>query len=77
MDLIVRDKYFNPYDVNNPLYDGRNQPHISGRRNITTYSIPHQIDPENGGTILGSSYGDGVKITRVEGSGSGFKYIRD
>ena len=62
----------NPYDVNNPLYDGRNQPHIAGRRNIRVYSaIPHQIDPENGGTILGSSYGDGVKITRVEGSGSG------
>ena len=62
----------NPYDVNNPLYDGRNQPHIAGRRNIRTYSaIPHQIDPENGGTVLGSSYGDGVKITRIEGSGSG------
>jgi len=62
----------NPYDVNNPLYDGRNQPHIAGRRNIRPYTaIPHQIDPENGGTILGSSYGDGVKINRVEGSGSG------
>ena len=61
-----------PYDVNNPLYDGRNQPHISGRRNIQTYSaIPHQIDPENGGTLLGASYGDGVKITRIEGSGNG------
>ena len=36
-----------------------------------TPAIPHQIDPENGGTILGSSYGDGVKITRLEGSGSG------
>ena len=62
----------NPYDVNNPLYDGRNQPHISGRRNIQTYSaIPHQVDPENGGTILGSHYGDGVKITRIEGVGNG------
>ena len=61
----------NPYDVNNPLYDGRNQPHISGRRNIQVYSaIPHQVDPENGGTILGSHYGDGVKITRVEGVGN-------
>tara|TARA_Y100000385_G_scaffold151416_1_gene156976 strand:- start:1655 stop:5908 length:4254 start_codon:yes stop_codon:yes gene_type:complete len=62
----------NPYDVNNPLYDGRNQPHISGRRNIQTYSaIPHQVDPENGGTVLGSHYGDGVRITRIEGVGNG------
>ena len=61
-----------PYDVDNPLYDGRNQPHISGRRNIQTYSaIPHQVDPENGGTILGAHYGDGVKITRIEGVGNG------
>ena len=66
----------NPYDVNNPLYDGRNQPHIAGRRNIRTYSgIPHQINPENGGTVLGSSYGDGVKITRIEGSGSGLNAL--
>ena len=35
-----------PYDVNNPLYDGRNQPYIAGRRNIKTYTaIPHHIDP--------------------------------
>ena len=62
----------NPYDVNNPLYDGRNQPHISGRRNIQVYSaIPHQVDPENGGTILGSSYGSGMPITRIEGVGNG------
>jgi len=66
----------NPYDVNNPLYDGRNQPHISGRRNIKTYSaIPHQVDPENGGTVLGASYGDGVEITRIEGSGNSFNSL--
>ena len=66
----------NPYDVNNPLYDGRNQPHISGRRNIQVYSaIPHQVDPENGGTVLGSSYGDGVKITRIEGVGNSGNYL--
>ena len=65
-----------PYDVNNPLYDGRNQPHISGRRNIETYTaIPHQVDPENGGTILGANYGDGVKVTRVEGIGNGGNHL--
>jgi hypothetical protein len=61
-----------PYDVNDPDYDGRNQPYISGRRNIRPYSaIPHFIEPENGGTILNSSYGDGVQITRREGQGNG------
>ncbi|MDC0204879.1 hypothetical protein OAJ65_03710, partial [Flavobacteriales bacterium] len=62
----------NPYDADAPDYDGRNQPHISGRRNIQTYSgIPHFTEVEAGGTTLQSSYGDGVKITRVEGQGNG------
>ncbi|HIG32068.1 MAG TPA: hypothetical protein EYQ09_01300 [Flavobacteriales bacterium] len=61
-----------PYDVDAPDYDGRNQPYISGRRNIQTYSaIPHFIEPEAGGTTLNASYGDGVEITRIEGTGNG------
>ena len=61
-----------PYDVNAADYDGRNQPYIAGRRNIQVYSgIPHFTLPEAGGTTLQSSYGDGVKITRVEGQGNG------
>ena len=31
----------------------------------------HNIGPDGGGTQLNSSYGDGVKITRVEGQGNG------
>ena len=61
-----------PYDVDAADYDGRNQPYISGRRNIQTYSaIPHFIEPEAGGTTLNASYGDGVEITRIEGTGNG------
>jgi hypothetical protein len=61
-----------PYDVNAIDYDGRNQPYISGRRNIKVYSgIPHFTEPENGGMILNASYGDGVKIKRKEGQGNG------
>ena len=61
-----------PYDVNAVDYDGRNQPFIAGRRNIQVYSgIPHLTQPESQGTTLQSSYGDGVKITRVEGQGNG------
>tara|TARA_X000000368_G_scaffold4387_1_gene3361 strand:- start:33520 stop:37797 length:4278 start_codon:yes stop_codon:yes gene_type:complete len=61
-----------PYDVNAVDYDGRNQPYISGRRNIKVYSaIPHFTEPENGGMILNASYGDGVELTRLEGQGNG------
>ena len=61
-----------PYDVNAAEYDGRNQPYISGRRNIKVYSgIPHVNNPENGGTTLNASYGDGVELTRKEGQGNG------
>ena len=41
-----------PYAVNDTAYDGRNQPYISGRRNIKVYSaIPHFTEPENGGGL--------------------------
>ena len=61
-----------PYDVNSSEYDGRNQPYIGGRRNIKVYSaIPHYTEPDEGGTMLNASYGDGVSITRIEGTGNG------
>ena len=66
----------NPYDVNAPDYDGRNQPYIASRRNIRPYTaIPHFTEPEAGGTTLQSSYGDGVKIKRLEGQGNGGNYL--
>ena len=62
----------NPYNNTDPNYDGRNRPYLQGRRNLQTYSaIPHFIEPENGGTSLNASYGDGVEITRIEGKGNG------
>ena len=49
-----------PYNVNATDYDGRNQPYIGGRRNIKVYSaIPHFTEPDEGGTTLNASYGDG------------------
>ncbi len=61
-----------PYNVNDPEYDGRNQPYIGGRRNIKVYSaIPHFTEPDEGGTTLNAAYGDGVSITRIEGTGNG------
>ncbi len=65
-----------PYATDEPDYDGRNQPFISGRRNIRVYSaIPHFTEQENGGTILSAEYGDGVEITRIEGTGNGGAYL--
>ncbi len=34
-------------------------------------AIPHNVSPEEGGTVLNSSYGDGVFMTRLEGKGNG------
>ena len=65
-----------PYDVSAVDYDGRNQPFISGRRNIQVYSaIPHYIEAENNGTVLGSIYGDGVEVKREEGTGNSGGYL--
>tara|TARA_B100001758_G_scaffold247959_1_gene269213 strand:- start:36535 stop:40761 length:4227 start_codon:yes stop_codon:yes gene_type:complete len=61
-----------PYNGADSTYDGRNRPYLQGRRNIDVYSaIPHFIEPENGGTTLNSSYGDGLPLTRLEGQGNG------
>ncbi|MEA3495918.1 MAG: hypothetical protein U9R42_07780 [Bacteroidota bacterium] len=46
--------------------------YLAGRKNIKIYTgIPHSNDIEFDGTELGSSYGDGPEITRIEGSGNG------
>lgn len=55
---------------------GQKEPYKAGRKSpagaiksITV--IPHKPEPEAGGTIMNSSYGDGPKITRIEGQGNG------
>lgn len=53
-----------------------NFPFIGSRKSTTggitpVKGIPHKVSVENGGTILNSKYGDGVVITRVEGTGNG------
>jgi hypothetical protein len=59
-------------DPYNPV--GRNQPYKSGRKNVKVYTaIPHALDPEAGGTELGSSYGDGPEIMRIQGTGNGYQ----
>ena len=57
-----------PFDAN----DTQAKQYLAGRNNIRTYSgIPHIVDAEIGGTSLNANYGDGPKITRLEGQGNG------
>jgi hypothetical protein len=45
---------------------------LAGRKNIKVYTaIPHIPNPEKGGTVQNANYGDGPKITRIEGQGNG------
>ena len=56
--------------------DGFNLPYISSRRNVRyQVGMPHVVSMENGGTVLGSSYGTGVSLTRIEGQGNGGQII--
>jgi len=48
---------------------GQKKPYLAGRRNIRTYTaIPH---PTVNGTVLNSTYGEGPRITRLDGNGNG------
>ncbi len=63
-------KTYNPSDPN--ALDGQKRPYFAGRRNVKNYvAVPHIPSPENGGQALGSSYGNGPKMKRVEGQGNG------
>jgi hypothetical protein len=49
---------------------------LAGRRNVNVYTgIPHKTDIRFDGIKLGSKYGDGPIITRIEGTGNGGKEL--
>ena len=69
---------------------GQKTPYLAGRKAavgpiVVQTGIPHITNPEAEGTLLHSKYGDGPKITRLDGKGNGgnglmltpesFKYI--
>ena len=63
-------------DPYNPEGSGQNVPYKQSRRNIKVYSaIPHNNSVENQGTIINSQYGQGVELTRIEGSGNGGVFL--
>ena len=63
-------KTFNPNDPNS--LDGQQKPYFPGRLNVKSYSaIPHIPAPDNGGQVLGSDYGAGPQLKRIQGQGNG------
>jgi hypothetical protein len=69
---------YKTYDQNDPLQlDGQKTPYLAGRKNafggaiVPMVGIPHRTAPEQSGTILSANYGDGPRLTRIEGQGNG------
>jgi hypothetical protein len=69
---------FKKYDPNDPLQlDGQKIPYISSRLNFdgtaisAVAAIPHNPNPEAGGTMQNIGYGSSPLITRVDGYGNG------
>lgn len=79
--LAVSYAYNNYYPFEYILPSANNQtqtePYLEGRlgwdggENKPFSGIPHDITVENGGMVLNSEYGSGVKIKRIEGQGNG------
>jgi len=71
-------QYSQDPSVLNGLY-GQTQPYLAGRKSAVggpitpVVAIPHITSP--GGRVLNSSYGDGPRITRIEGQGNGGNWL--
>ncbi|MFY8136888.1 MAG: T9SS C-terminal target domain-containing protein, partial [Flavobacteriales bacterium] len=66
--------YNNYLPYNTETRSGQARSFISSRKSPTgaievIAAIPHKPNPENGGTIQNSTYGQGIAITRIEGKG--------
>lgn len=71
-----------PADPFAPAFDGQTTPYISSRRNgvggaVAAFTaIPHGNRVQSGGTIVNSSFGDEIQITRLQGRGNGGNELR-
>jgi len=69
------------YDQNDPnSIEGQKTPYKAGRKgvagSIKTYEvIPHINTPENGGTVINAEFGDGPRVTQIEGHGTADNYV--
>jgi len=67
-------KLYDPEDGTS--LDGQKLPYLRGRKSsagsIKTFEgIPHKNTIQNGGTVIHSTYGDGIPVTLIEGMGNG------
>jgi len=68
-----------PYSVNEGT--GQDDPFLSSRKASlgeikVVAAIPHNVVPENGGTIQSAQYGQGLPLIQLEGKGNGDRYLR-
>ena len=68
-------KYSQDPNVIGGLY-GQKKTYLAGRKAavgpiVVQTAIPHLLAPEGDGTVIHSQYGDGPKITRLDGKGNG------
>lgn len=73
--LAVAYGYNNYKDYDIADGSGQNRPYFQGRKTPvgaigSVVGIPHITTPEMSGTVLNAEYGDGPKITRIEGRGN-------
>ncbi|MCH2213838.1 MAG: T9SS C-terminal target domain-containing protein [Flavobacteriales bacterium] len=69
---------YNP-DPDNPT--GQSAPYLVGRSSATgaivpVVAIPSKHDPRFNGSVINSAYGDGLPVTRIEGTGNGGNELR-
>ncbi|MEO1384933.1 MAG: hypothetical protein AAFV78_17050, partial [Bacteroidota bacterium] len=63
------------YAYNETTSDGRN--FVPGNRFFQIVSaVPHPTETEKLGTTIASTYGDGIPVTKVKGSGNGGNFVR-
>jgi hypothetical protein len=71
---------YNQYKLYDPedgtSLDGQKLPYLRGRKSasgsIKTFeAIPHKNSIQNGGTVINSTYGEGIPVTQMEGMGNG------
>lgn len=69
---------YNNYETFNPVtLKGQSEVFIGSRKSgragaiLSVSGIPHILSPQDGGTVINSSYGLGLPITRYEGAGNG------
>lgn len=74
---------YKQYNQNDPLaLDGQKKPYLAGRKNAqggaiqANTGIPHKLAPEQEGTIVSVNYGDGPRLTRIEGQGNGSRDLK-